>query len=62
MPGAGVGWVEEFHEIALGTPKKGVIERFRVDHGPAGTDLLIRRCLAVEPDLAEVRVVLEPRH
>jgi len=39
-----------------------VIEQFRVEHSPAGVDRLIERCLAVEPDPAQVRVVLETRH
>jgi transposase len=60
--GVGIDWAEEFHDIALGTPEKGVIEQFRIDHGPAGVDRLIGRCLALEPDPAEVRVVLETRH
>jgi transposase len=60
--GVGIDWAEEFHDIALGTPEKGVVEQFRIDHGPAGVEGLIRRCLALEPDPAEVRVVLETRH
>jgi transposase len=48
--------------IALGTVEKTVIEQFRIEHGPAGVDRLIGRCLALEPDPAEVRVVLETRH
>jgi transposase/transposase IS116/IS110/IS902 family protein len=60
--GVGIDWAEEFHDIALGTPEKGVIEQFRIEHGPAGVDRLIGRCLALEPDPAEVRVVLETRH
>jgi Transposase/Transposase IS116/IS110/IS902 family len=60
--GVGIDWAEEFHDIALGTVEKGVIEQFRIEHGPAGVDRLIGRCLALEPDPAEVRVVLETRH
>jgi transposase len=60
--GVGIDWAEECHDIALGTVEKGVIEQFRIEHGPAGVDRLIERCLAVEPDPAEVRVVLETRH
>src|SRR4051812_12113349 len=60
--GVGIDWAEEFHDIALGTPEKGVVEQFRIEHGPAGVDRLIGRCLALEPDPAEVRVVLETRH
>ena len=62
MLGVGIDWAEEFHDIALGTPEKGVIEEFRIAHGPAGVAGLIARCLALEPDPAEVRVVLETRH
>ncbi|MDT7634304.1 MAG: hypothetical protein QOI50_6234, partial [Pseudonocardiales bacterium] len=36
--------------------------RHRIEHSPAGVERLIGRCLAVEPDPAEVRVVLETRH
>ena len=60
--GVGVDWAEEFHDIALGTAEEGVVEQFRIEHGPAGVARLIGRCLALEPDPAEVRVVLETRH
>jgi hypothetical protein len=43
----------------LGTLEKGVVEQFRIDHGPAGVAALIERALRLEPDPAEVRVVLE---
>ena len=62
MLGVGIDWAKEFHDIALGTAEKGVIEQFRVAHVPAGVEGLIARCLALEPDPAEVRVVLETRH
>ena len=62
MLGIGIDWAEEFHDIALGTPEKGVIEQFRIDHGPAGVAALIERGLRLEPDPAEVRVVLDTRH
>ncbi|MEX5638057.1 IS110 family transposase [Parafrankia sp. FMc2] len=62
MLAVGIDWAEEFHDIALGTQEKGVVEQFRVEHGPAGVERLIGRCLALEPDPAEVRVVLETRH
>jgi len=58
----GIDWAEEFHDIALGTQEKGVFAQFRIDHGPAGVHGLIGRCLELEPDPAEVRVVLETRH
>lgn len=58
----GVDWAESFHDVALGVPGRGVIEQFRIDHGPAGVARLVARCLELEPDPAEVRVVLETRH
>jgi transposase len=60
--GIGIDWAEEFHDVALGTPEKGVIEQFRIEHTPAGVGALIERALRLEPDPAEVRVVLETRH
>ena len=39
-----------------------MIEQFRIDHGPTGVAALIERALRIEPDPAEVRVVLETRH
>jgi transposase len=60
--GVGIDWAEDYHDVALGLPGKGVIEQFRIDHGPAGVQRLITRCLALQPDPAEVRVVLETRH
>jgi len=60
--GIGIDWAEEFHDVALGTAEKGVIEQFRVEHTPAGVGALIERVLRLEPDPAEVRVVLETRH
>ena len=62
MLGAGVDWAESCHDVALGVPGRGVIEEFRIDHGPAGVQRLTARCLELEPDPAEVRVVLETRH
>jgi hypothetical protein len=58
----GVDWAESFHDVALGVPGRGVIEQFRIEHGPAGVGRLVARCLELEPDPAEVRVVLETRH
>ncbi|HMA09493.1 MAG TPA: transposase [Ramlibacter sp.] len=60
--GVGVDWAESFHDVALGRPGEGVIGQFRIEHGPAGVGRLAARCLALEPDPAEVRVVLETRH
>jgi hypothetical protein len=60
--GVGVDWAESFHDVAVGVPGQGVINQFRIEHGPAGVSLLVARCLELEPDPAEVRVVLETRH
>jgi hypothetical protein len=60
--GVGVDWAESFHDVALGRPGKGVMEQFRIEHGPAGVARLVGRCLELEADPAEVRVVLETRH
>ena len=60
--GVGVDWAESFHDVAVGVPGRGVTEQFRIDHGPAGVARLVARCLELEPDPAEVRVVLETRH
>jgi Transposase/Transposase IS116/IS110/IS902 family len=60
--GVGIDWAESFHDVALGQPGAGVIEQFRIEHGPAGVGRLVARCLELEPDPAEVRVVLETRH
>lgn len=62
MLGVGLDWAEDHHDVALGVPGKGVIEQFRIDHGPEGVARLVARCLALEADPAEVRVVLETRH
>ncbi len=62
MLGVGIDWAESFHDVALGRPGEGVIEQFRIEHGPAGVTRLVARCLELEPDAAEVRVVLETRH
>jgi Transposase len=60
--GVGIDWAEEYHDVALGLPGKGVIAQFRIEHGPAGVARLIARCLELECDPAEIRVVLETRH
>jgi Transposase/Transposase IS116/IS110/IS902 family len=60
--GVGVDWAESFHDVALGRPGEGVIGQFRIEHGPAGVQRLVTRCLELESDPAEVRVVLETRH
>jgi transposase len=62
MLGVGIDWAEEFHDVALGRPGEGVFEVVHVDHTPAAIDALIARIVGLEPDLAEVRVVIETRH
>lgn len=62
MLAVGLDWAELFHDVALGRPGQGVIEQFRIDHTATGVGRLVARCLELEPDPAEVRVVLETRH
>lgn len=62
MLAVGIDWAESFHDVAFGRPGEGVVQQFRVDHTVAGVDRLVARCLELEPDPAEVRVVLETRH
>ena len=45
MLGIGIDWAEEFHDVAFGTQEKGVVEQFRIEHGPAGVAALIERAL-----------------
>ena len=59
MLGVGIDWAEEFHLVALGRPGEGVFDVARVEHDPRSLDALIARISALEPDPAEVRVVLE---
>lgn len=59
MLGVGIDWAEEFHLVALGRPGEGVFDIARVEHDPTSIDALIARIAALEPDAAEVRVVLE---
>jgi transposase len=62
MLGVGIDWAEEFHLVALGYPGEGVAEVARVEHTPAAVGALVARIAALEPDPAEVRVVIETRH
>lgn len=62
MLAVGIDWAEEFHLVALGRPGEGVFELRRVEHSPKAVDALVERIAALEPDPAEVRVVLEQRH
>lgn len=59
MLGVGIDWAEEFHLVALGAPGEGVFDIARVEHDPRSLDALIARIDELEPDPAEVRVVLE---
>jgi transposase len=58
----GIDWAEEFHLVALGRPDQGVVEVRRIEHTPAAVEALLAHVAALEPDPAEVRVVLETRH
>ncbi len=62
MLAVGIDWSEEFHLVALGRPGEGVFEVRRVEHSPKAVDALVERIAQLEPDPAEVRVVLEARH
>ena len=62
MLGVGIDWAEAFHLVALGRAEEGVIEVARVEHTPAAVDRLIQQIAGLEPDPAEVRVVIETRH
>ena len=62
MLGVGVDWSEQFHLVALGRPEEGVVERRRVEHTPAAVAGLVARIAVLEPDPAQVRVVIETRH
>jgi transposase len=58
----GIDWSEEFHLVALGRPGEGVFDVRRVEHSPKAVDALVERIASLEPDAAEVRIVLETRH
>src|SRR5579884_1682311 len=62
MLAVGIDWAEEFHLVALGRPGEGVFDVRRVEHSPKALDALVERIAQLEPDPAEVRVVLETRH
>ena len=62
MLGVGIDWAEEFHLVALGRPEEGVMQSPGASTRPAAVDALVARIAALEPDPAEVRVVLETRH
>jgi transposase len=58
----GIDWAEDYHLVALGRPGEGVTEVVRVEHAPGAVAALLERIATLEPDPAEVRVVLETRH
>jgi transposase len=60
--GVGIDWAEEFHVVALGRPGEGVFEISRVTHSAAAIDALVAKVATLEPDAAEVRVVIETHH
>jgi transposase len=62
MLSVGVDWAEDFHLVALGTPNEGVVDVLRVEHQPEAVARLLSRIAALEPDPAEVRVVIETSH
>lgn len=62
MLGVGIDWAEQFHLVALGSPGDGVGEVFRVEHTAPAVRGLIARLGVLEPDPAEVRVVIETSH
>ncbi|MDP9208934.1 MAG: IS110 family transposase [Actinomycetota bacterium] len=62
MLGVGIDWAESFHVVALGRPGEGVVQVFRVEHDKPAVEALLERLGVLEPDPAEVRVVLETRH
>jgi transposase len=58
----GIDWAEDYHLVALGRPGHGVTQVARVEHTPGAVAALLERIATLEPDPAEVRVVLETRH
>lgn len=62
MLSVGVDWAEEFHLVALGRPSEGVVEIRRVEHRPDAVADLVAHITEMEPDAAEVRVIIETRH
>ena len=62
MLGVGIDWAERFHLVALGNPDSGVSEVVRVESSAQAVAALIARLGRLEPDPAEVRVVIETSH
>jgi len=62
MLGVGIDWAEQFHLVALGRPEDGVFEVSQVEHTPTAVATLVSSIVGLEPDPAEVRVVIETSH
>ena len=62
MLSVGVDWAEDFHRLALGRPGDGILEEFNLSHQPGAVERLVARIAELEPDPAEVRVLIETRH
>ena len=62
MLGVGIDWAEAFPPGRPGPPRRGVIDVRRIEHAPAAVDVLVTHIATLEPDPAEVRVVIETRH
>jgi len=62
MLGVGIDWAEQFHLVAMGRSENGVFEVTRVEHTPVAVTALLARIAGLEPDPAEVRVVIETSH
>jgi transposase len=62
MLGVGIDWAEQFHLVALGSPDDGVSQVLRIEHTAPAVASLIARLGRLEPDPAEVRVVIETSH
>ena len=60
--GVGIDWAEQFHLVAVGRGENGVFEVTQVQHPPATAAALVARIVGLEPDPAEVRVVIETSH
>jgi transposase len=60
--GVGIDWAEDYHLVALGRPGEGVTAVRRIQHSPAAVQGLLADIARLEPNPAEVRVVLETRH
>jgi transposase len=57
--GVGIDWAEDYHLVALGRPGDGVFDVVKVAHRREAVEALLHRIAELEPDPAEVRVVLE---